>query len=314
MLGWEIGKVRRLGTMLPFAVALSCASATASAGVAGTVDSLGGTVNVTRNAAPVQPLTVGASVNEGDQISTNADSWVLLEMVDGGSLTLRGKTRMRIDAYVYPENNKTAAKSWISLIEGALRSVTGAIGAFNPPSYRLSTPLVTLGIRGTDHETAYYPPGTTEPGVEPGVYDKVNQGETFLHSQHGDVNLKAGQAGFSDHQGARAPRVLGAIPAFYARHEAIDRPLANRMRLIQQRREKRLETLKQRMQHRTDPAGAARTRMQQNRTGNSNGETLRERAKMRQEAGKTQATKNPDNDERAKRLRERRAHRQEEAR
>jgi hypothetical protein len=306
----EIRNIRRFGTTFVVATALSCIPAMASAAGAGTVDSLGGTVSVTRTAAPVQPLTVGASVNEGDQISTSADSWVLLEMVDGGSLTLRGKTRMRIDAYVYPENNKTAAKSWISLIEGALRSVTGAIGAFNPPSYRLSTPLVTLGIRGTDHETAYYPPGSTEPGVEPGVYDKVNQGETFLHSRSGDVNLKAGQAGFSDHQGARAPRVLGAIPAFYARHEAIDRPLANRMRLIQQRRERKIETFRQRMQQRrAEPAGATRTRLQPNKPGNTGSETPRERARIRQEAAKNQ-----DNEDRAKRLRERRAHRQEEAR
>lgn len=308
--GGNTRQSRLYGAIIAIIALLAGASEEASAGIAGTVDSLGGTVNVTRNAAPVQPLTVGAPVNEGDQISTSADSWVLLEMVDGGSLTLRGKTRMRIDAYVYPEDNKTAAKSWISLIEGALRSVTGAIGAFNPPSYRLSTPLVTLGIRGTDHETAYYPPGATEPGVEPGVYDKVNQGETFLHSQHGDVSLKAGQAGFSDHQGTRAPRVLGSIPAFYARHEAIDRPLANRMRLIQQRRERKIETFRQRMQqYRAEPAGAARSRLNQNGS-----ETPRERAKMRQEAAKTQAMKNSDNEDRVKRLRERRAHRQEEAR
>lgn len=310
-----VANIRLSRGAIALAASLWFAPICALAGVAGTVDSLGGTVSLMRNAAPVQTLTVGASVNEGDQISTNADSWVLLEMVDGGSLTLRGKTRMRIDAYVYPENNKTAAKSWISLIEGALRSVTGAIGAFNPPSYRLSTPLVTLGIRGTDHETAYYPPGSTEPGVEPGVYDKVNQGETVLHSQRGDVNLKAGQAGFSDHQGARAPRVLGSIPAFYARHEAIDRPLANRMRLIQQRRERKIETFRQRMQQRrAEPAGAARTRLQQNRAANSGNETPRERAKIRQDAAKTQAAKNPDNEERAKRLRERRERRQEEAR
>ena len=310
MMANEIRKARRFGTTFLFASALSCAPATASAAVAGTVDALGGTVSVMRSAASAQPLTVGAPVNEGDQISTNADSWVLLEMVDGGSITLRGKTRMRIDAYVYPENNKTVAKSWISLIEGALRSVTGAIGASNPPSYRLSTPLVTLGIRGTDHETAYYPPGSTEPGVEPGVYDKVNQGETFLHSRSGDINLKAGQAGFSDHQGTRAPRVLGAIPAFYARHAAIDRPLANRMRLIQQRRERKIETFRQRMQQRrAEPAGAARSRLNQNGS-----ETPRERAKMRQEAAKSQTTKNRDSDERARRLRERRERRQEEAR
>jgi hypothetical protein len=269
-----------------FAIAAGIAwvPTTGLAGVAGTVDSLAGLVNVTRNGAPMQPLAAGASVNEGDQISTGADSWVLLEMVDGGSLTLRGKTRIRIDAYVYPENNKAESKSWLSLIEGAMRSVTGAIGAFNPPSYRLTTPVVTLGIRGTDHETAYYPPGSTEPGVEPGVYDKVNQGETILHSQRGDVSLKAGQAGFSDHRGASAPRVLATIPAFYKRHAEMDRPLANRMRLIQARREKKIEIFRQRMQHRTGAAAGDHARMKQNHGGNDNGEIRRERAKARQEA------------------------------
>ncbi len=221
----------------------------AVAATAGKIDALSGSVSISRNGVAVQPLTTGTAVNEGDQISTAADSWVLLEMADGGSLTLRGKTRMRIDAYVYSETDKSAGKSWLSLIEGAMRSVTGAIGAFNPPSYRLNTPVVTLGIRGTDHEAAYYPPGSTEPGVEPGVYDKVNKGETFLRTPHGEVSLKAGQAGFIDHLGTHAPRRLAAIPPFYRRHAEIDRPLANRMRQIQTRREKKLQFLKQRFGH-----------------------------------------------------------------
>ncbi|HEX7952859.1 MAG TPA: FecR domain-containing protein, partial [Burkholderiales bacterium] len=226
-MNWE----RRLAWI--FGAGMICLQpALAAAATAGRIDSLSGSVNVSRNGVAVQPLATGTAVNEGDQISTGPDSWVLLEMADGGSLTLRGKTRMRIDAYVYSETDKSASKSWLSLLEGAMRSVTGAIGAFNPPSYRLTTPIVTLGIRGTDHETAYYPPGSTEPGLEPGVYDKVNEGETFLHTAHGDVSLKAGQAGFSDHLGARAPRVLAAIPAFYRRHAEIDRPLAGRLRLI----------------------------------------------------------------------------------
>lgn len=294
---------------LAIAAGLSCAPAPGIAGVAGTVDSLSGSVNVARNGAPVQPLTTGASVNEGDQIATGADSWVLLEMVDGASLTLRAKTRMRIDAYVHSEADKTSSKSWLSLLEGAMRSVTGAIGAFNPPSYRLSTPVLTLGIRGTDHETAYYPPGSAEAGVEPGVYDKVNEGETFLHTQHGDISLKAGQAGFSDHQGARAPRVLASIPAFYKRHAEIDRPLANRMRLIQGRREKRIERLKQRMQHRTGATTGDHARMQQNHAGNNSAEVRREHAKARQDA-----LKERKNEEQAKRNHERKLRRQDEPR
>jgi hypothetical protein len=283
-------------------------AAPAMAGVAGIVDSLSGSVSVARNGT-AQPLTTGASVNEGDQISTGADSWVLLEMVDGASLTLRGKTRMRIDAYVTSEADKSSSKSWLSLLEGAMRSVTGAIGAFNPPSYRLTTSVVTLGIRGTDHETAYYPPGSTEPGVEPGVYDKVNQGETYLHTQRGDVNLKAGQAGFSDHQGARAPRVLAAIPAFYKRHAETDRRLANRMRLIQARREKKIELYRQRMQHGTGAAAGEHARMKQDHAGTDKAEIRRERARARQEA-----LKDHTGGEHAERTHERKLRRQDEPR
>jgi hypothetical protein len=128
--------------------------APAMAATAGKIDSLSGAVNLSRNGVAVGPLAAGTAVNEGDQISTGADSWVLLEMANGDSLTLRGKTRMRMDAYVYPETDNSASRSWLSPLEGAMRSVTGAIGAFNPPSDRPATPIVTLGIRGTDHETA----------------------------------------------------------------------------------------------------------------------------------------------------------------
>ena len=298
-----------LGAVLGWGLA-----AQAMAVVAGKVDSLSGSVFVSRSGAAGQPLTTGASINEGDLISTGADSWALLEMADGGSLTLRGKTRLRIDAYVYAEADKTASKSWLSLLEGAMRSVTGAIGAFNPPSYRLTTPVVTLGIRGTDHETAYFPPGSTEPGVEPGVYDKVNQGETYLHTQHGDVNLKAGQAGFSDHQGARAPRVLAAIPAFYKRHAEIDRRLADRMRRIQVRREKKIETFRQRMPHRTGTSGGEHARPQQNHAGTKNGQPRSERARMKRDSARREASSAGEGVERAKRLQERRTRRQGETR
>jgi hypothetical protein len=268
----------------------------AIATVAGTVDSLSGSVSISRNGVAVQPITSGTAVNEGDQISTGADSWVLLEMADGGSLTLRGRTRMRIDAYVYSETDKSAGKSWLSLLEGAMRSVTGAIGAFNPPSYRLTTPVVTLGIRGTDHETAYYPPGSTEPGVDPGVYDKVNEGETFLRTPRGEVNLKAGQAGFTDPLGAHAPRRLAAIPAFYRRHAEIDRPLANRMRQIQTRREKKLQFLKQRFGHPAGTANAGHPRLRAQRrdanSANGNAGNLRPRARAEHEEKRQRANGN----------------------
>lgn len=282
-------------------------AAPAMAAVAGTVDSLSGAVSISRNGAAAQPLAVGAAVNQGDLVATAADAWVLLEMADGGSLTLRGKTRLRIDAYVYSETDKAGSKSWLSLLEGAMRSVTGAIGAFNPPSYRLTTPVVTLGIRGTDHETAYYPQGSTEPGVEPGVYDKVNEGETFLRTPRGEVSLKAGQAGFTDHKGAQAPRVLPAVPAFYRRHAEIDRPLANRMRAIQSRREKKLQLLKQRFEHRVEATRGEHARLREHhpdgKAANESTGIRRQRARaqheeLRQHGSGEQARRNHERKQR----------------
>src|SRR5258708_37026154 len=56
-------------------------------------------------------------------------------MVDGATFTLRPNTRLRIDAYVYSDTEASKNKSLLSLIQGALRAVTGAIGTLNRPGY-----------------------------------------------------------------------------------------------------------------------------------------------------------------------------------
>ena len=49
-------------------------------------------------------------------------------------------------------------RSALSLLKGAMRAITGYIGRSNRDGYRIETPTATIGIRGTDHEPAYYPP------------------------------------------------------------------------------------------------------------------------------------------------------------
>jgi hypothetical protein len=229
-------------------------SPSALAAFAGSVDSLSGTVTVSRSGAPPQRLGPGASVVEGDRLKTGADSWVLLEMVDGAALTLRPDTELKIDAYSWSETRATSGTSWVTLVQGALRSITGAIGKFNSPGYRVSTPIVTVGIRGTDHETAYYPPGSAEAGNAAGVYDKVNEGETVLRSAQGEVRVRSGQAAFSPHGAAQRPRLLAQIPAFYGRHAALDRPLKDRLQQLRQRRENRIHQIRQRIEKHAGPA------------------------------------------------------------
>ena len=222
-------------------------------GMAGSVDSISGSATISRQGTQPRPLRVADQLNEGDLLATGADSWALLDMVDGATFTMRPNTQLRIDAYVHSESQASKNKSFLSLIQGAFRAVTGAIGTLNRPGYAITTPTATIGIRGTDHETAYYPPGTAEAGTEPGTYDKVNEGETFIRSPQGEVRVRPGQAAFAPHRADQKPRVLVSIPAFYARHAEIDRRLVDRVKVIREKhRQKRLGLRQERAKANSD--------------------------------------------------------------
>ena len=124
----------------------------------GTIDSFEGEVRVI-SATADRRAQAGLEINEGDTVKTGANAWALLAMSDGASLTLRPDSQVRFDAYRYnPDSEATQNSSLLSLVKGALRSITGYIGRTNRAGYKIATPTATIGIRGTDHEPAYYPP------------------------------------------------------------------------------------------------------------------------------------------------------------
>jgi hypothetical protein len=169
-------------------------------------------------------------------------------MSDGASMTLRQNSQLRLDTYHYdPDGDASKNTSAMSLLKGAFRSVTGYIGRTNRDGYRITTPTATIGIRGTDHEPAYYPP--PGPGEkldhEPGTYDKVNDGESFIRNPKGEVAVRRGQYAFVHHDRNFAPRLLTRLPAFYQRHAVVDRHAAARRqafhRNFEERHQRRLE-------------------------------------------------------------------------
>jgi hypothetical protein len=65
---------------------------------------------------------------------------------------------LHIDDYVPPAATKAgggSGKSFFSLIKGAMRSVTGLIAKADPQTYRVATPVATMGVRGTDFKLVY---------------------------------------------------------------------------------------------------------------------------------------------------------------
>ena len=162
-------------------------------------------------------LQKGDTVAPGDRIVTSENALVQLRMNDGGYLSVRAGTEMKIDQFVFDEKDQKKSSFLVSLIKGGFRSITGLIGKSNPDGYEIRTPGATIGIRGTDHEPMYIPPAASglPAGIAPGVYDKVNVGETFLRNEHGILPIKPGQVGFSPLKPSAAPKMLQRVPDFY---------------------------------------------------------------------------------------------------
>jgi hypothetical protein len=238
----------------------------------GTIDSLDGDVRIVTKLAD-RAAKAGLEISEGDTLKTGDNAWALLAMSDGASITLRPNSQVKFDTYRYDREGDTAKNtSVLSLVKGALRSVTGYIGRTNRAGYRIDTPTATIGIRGTDHEPAYYPP--PGPGEkmehEPGTYDKVNEGLSFVRNPKGEITVKPGQFAFVHHNRQFAPRHLDRLPAFYHRHQEFDRHAEERRKEF----------------HRKFEDEHKRWREERERRGGARGEEKREDRQERFEKGK----------------------------
>ncbi len=102
-------------------------------------------------------------------------------------------------------------------------------------------------MRGTDHEPTHLVPG--DPRGEPGSYDKVNEGRTFMKGAEGTIEVPAGRAAFRPHARALRARLLADTPRFFrpGRHEQRFEARAREARKnIRERREQRRELLRER--------------------------------------------------------------------
>lgn len=178
--------------------------------IAGKVELAEGIARITDKDNRERRPAVGDKVYEGDAIATAPRAELHLAMADGASFIVRENTKITIRAYVADGGDQD--KSLIDLAQGALRSITGWIGRYNRSNYAIRTPLVTIGVRGTDHEPTHLLEG--DPRGKPGSYDKVNAGLAVMNTQQGAVEIPANKAAFLSQAGL-PPQLLGAVPDFF---------------------------------------------------------------------------------------------------
>lgn len=234
------------GFLLAVAICLApAAHAQDTPRIAGTIELADGNILIEGKDGRSRLPVVGESVHEGDTITTFANSEVHLHMADGAQFIVREDSKITLFEYVADGGSED--RSLVDLARGAMRSITGWIGQFNRSKYRIRTPLVTIGVRGTDHEPSHIPVG--DPRGEPGSYDKVNEGSAFMETKQGVVEVPKNRAVFHSASGRASPRLLSAVPAFYkpGRHEQRFLVRAQEVRkAIPQRRLERQEFVRQR--------------------------------------------------------------------
>lgn len=176
------------------ATLLMAGPVTASAASAGKVVFAAGNVKVER-AGKLLPLTKDASIEPGDTLVTGQDGRVQLLMADGDRMAIRTNTRFRVDEFKAPASasQPETGRSFYTLVKGGFRAVTRSLGQRGQDSYRVKTPVATLGIRGTTYWVRYWPGDANNPE---GYYFGVTDGGITVGNGVGQMDFMAGQYGY----------------------------------------------------------------------------------------------------------------------
>lgn len=159
----------------------------------------------------------GDKLYAGDIVNSGADAYLNLHFRDGGFVLLRPNTRFQIEAYQYEPpatqsapaasaNQPVAAdvtaeppprsRAFFRLLRGGFRAVSGLIGHGRSDEFRISTPVATIGIRGTDYivilpSEAEAEELATQGGhrfsAKGGVVVGVTKGGVFMKNADGDL-------------------------------------------------------------------------------------------------------------------------------
>ena len=123
-----------------------------AAQVVGEVTLTIGKSKIERSANEAEPQK-GGSVQEGDVIRTSDNGHVHIRFIDGARVSVRPNSVFRIHEFKYSPADPAASVVRLSLDSGEARSISGAAAQAAKERFRLNTPLVAIGVKGTDFVT-----------------------------------------------------------------------------------------------------------------------------------------------------------------
>ena len=139
-------------------------------------------------------------IQAGQTVSTGPGAQVTLMFDDKQQVVLNENTSFKITDYRYKADEPRNDRMVFDLLRGAMRFVTGILGARSRDTVALRIPQATIGIRGTDFMV-----GLTEQGG----YTQVTHGAIGVSNGAGSTVFGEGSVGSV----ANANALATAIPA-----------------------------------------------------------------------------------------------------
>jgi len=111
-------------------------------------------VNLAGSAAAIRggeriPLAVNSELRVSDTVRTEAGAKLGLRFADGAMIHLGPSTQAELADFAFDPTGAGKPSFLMNMMEGAVRSITGKVVDQNPEAFKLSSPMGTVGIRGT---------------------------------------------------------------------------------------------------------------------------------------------------------------------
>jgi hypothetical protein len=177
---------------------------------AGTVTHLSGPLFATKADGTTRVLSVNSIVEQGDTLVTEKGTYARVKFVDGGEITLRPQSQIKLSAYQFDQASPGIDRAILNLIKGGIRSITGLIGKRgNRDNYKFVTPTAVTGVRGTTFECRICEGNCGS--IPDGLYFFVAEGAIAVSNAGGLQTFSAGQYAYVQ-SGTTKPVILPANP------------------------------------------------------------------------------------------------------
>lgn len=177
-------------------------TSTALAEPAGMVTHLSGTISAKRADGSTKLLSISSEVQEGDELTTQRDTYARIKFADGGEVVMRPETALKITNFAFDEGKPGSDNVVLGLLRGGLRAITGLIGKRNRDAYKVHTTTATIGIRGTHFGALLCSnncagvPTVSGQAPENGLHVDVTSGAIIVSNSFGQQIINTGQFGF----------------------------------------------------------------------------------------------------------------------